>query len=494
MSTTNLNLAKAQKSGAINLFQLGADKEYLLVIVGKTKSYLIPMLPTEDGPTAFVSNSYSMGEFRQLQDLINAVNDNHVFAGVDKYMPLRDDAPAHSKVIIKSVKPASGIQGKKAPQVAKDGGYAVPDSGFDLTIKKRDWSELKKTCEEARVRYEDNHAELAACGASYLGLSNEVKMAHEGVAAGRTLGIIFTGPTGTGKSWAAKILADHDGSPLLNKEITYGTSVEDLVGQFVPATSGDKKWEFVIGPLLRAYTEGWSIVLEEINYGQPGINATLNEFLDGTDRVIVHGKSYKKHPNFVCYMTMNPGYEGTEPLNMALKNRFSIVDVPALTKAEFAKRAGAYSEKLGHRLSPKLFELVYDFANMIEGMGNGTEYHENIKFSIRNAQRLCDIILAKSCTKDEFHDALCTQYLNALSCDNDNSTKLAELKKQANIIAHMDKIYEEYDFAEAKETEDYSDLGELFTEDSEGSSTGGASSTSKRDKVVDEIFNTGDFE
>ena len=192
--------------------------------------------------------------------------------------------------------------------------------------------------------------------------------------------------------------------------------------------------------LLKAYSEGWPIVIEEINYGQPGVNAKLNEFTDGTMRVTVNGKSYKKHPNFVCYMTMNPGYEGTEVLNVALKNRFAKVNVPALTCKEYVKRLVAYSAMLGHGLKESFFKKLYDFSNLIEKEASSSKWHENVKFSLRNGQRLCDCILQKSRSEQEFADAVAVQYLNDLSTDNDNSDKLEDLKKDTEIINKIHDI------------------------------------------------------
>lgn len=485
--STRFNVVKAQERGVINLFELGGAGQYLLVVLGKTKDYVIPFLHTEeDGDVAYLPDSISIQEEKSLKDLVDAIYDTRLFP-LSKFYPVKTTAvPEHSKDIVKIVQGQATVKGQKAEQVAKDAGYNIPETTFVSTSLQRDYTSLKQKDKEALERYEDAHAELEASGATFEGLSPEIRIAYQGVATGRSLGIIFAGPTGTGKSWAAKILADKAGAPLLTKEITYGTSSEDLVGSYVPSTSKDgAKWVFVPGPLLRAYTEGWQIALEEINYGQPGVNATLNEFLDGTERVIVNGVSYKKHPNFVCYMTMNPGYQGTEPLNTALKNRFSIVDVPELSKKEYVKRCGAYSQKLGHRLSDAFFEKLYDFAHTIEKEATQSAWHEDVKFSIRNAQRLCNTILASACSKDDFKHALFVEFVNALSCDNDNSTKLQDYKKNSIIIDSVNDIYKTYDFAEQKETTDYVDLNDLYTE--EETATSSSSATSKRNKVLDSL-------
>ena len=170
-------------------------------------------------------------------------------------------------------------------------------------------------------------------------------------------------------------------------------------------------------------------------------------------------------------MTMNPGYEGTDPLNVALKNRFAKVNVPALPKGEFSRRMVCYSRGLGHSLSVEFFNRLYDFAGGIETLGNGTEYHENVKFSIRNAQRLCDIILAKPRTLDEFRSAVAVQYLNDLTTDNDNSEKVERLKEDPTIVNQVRGIYECYDFANVPVANVAAGLASMFTEVEEGKPT-----------------------
>ena len=263
--------------------------------------------------------------------------------------------------------------------------------------------------------------------------------------------------------------------------------MEDLIGMYVPRTTaseGGASYEFVAGPLLKAYTEGYQVVIEEVNYGQPGVIAKLNDMTDFTPRFPYCGKVYHRHPNFAVYMTMNPGYAGTEILNMALKNRFQIVQVPAFDKEKFTDLAVAYSASLGHPLRREFFKQLFDFANLIEKEAGTSKWNESVVFSIRNAQRLCENILHKSRSFDEFRAAIAVQYLNYLSVDNDNSDKLDIFKNSEEIKEQIRKIYEYYDFREIAKKKVTADFDSLFEDDAPAEGSGDAASKATIDDLL----------
>lgn len=481
-----LDIKSIMKAGIVNLYKTDSENVYVMVVCQKDKeAFVIPFVNDETtGPLAYIPDSYSIADYSVLASLITAVFDNDVYKGIARFTPIKGNAPEHTKNILSFVKAISGNKCKSADMALTKAGYSLPVMEVVSSSKKRDYSALMKIAEYKEV-YDENHELLKQAGATYEDLPSEIKLAHESVVNGSSLGVIFEGPTGTGKSWAAKLCADHDKAPLLNLQITYGTTIEDLVGQFIPNNdpNSDAKWTFVEGPLLKAYHLGLQIVIEEINYGQPGVNAKLNEFTDGTMRVSVNGKYYKKHPNFVCYMTMNPGYEGTECLNVALKNRFAKVSVPALTTEEFIARGQLYSRQLGHELSHEFFDKLFSFAAMVEHEAGTSKWHENVKFSIRNAQRLCDCILQKKCSFNDFVDAISVQYLNDLSTDNDNSIALEDFKKNKDIKAQIKEIYECYDFSEMEEV----DVTSTLEECSEAEAVKSEKEVTK-DALVDDLF------
>jgi hypothetical protein len=182
---------------------------------------------------------------------------------------------------------------------------------------------------------------------------------------------------------------------------------------------------------------------------------------------------------------MNPGYEGTEVLNMALKNRFSIVDVPALTKKQFTERMIGYSKSLGHALSKDFFYKLFDFAGKIEVLGKGSGYHENLAFSIRNAQRLCDILLLQPRDFESFKAALSVQYIDVLSCDNDNSAKVEELRENPDINAKIQEIFDLYDCATMNKATSLMSLADVFQV---GETDSDNNESTLNDADLDELF------
>lgn len=458
----------ALASGVVSTYKTDEKDTYVMLISTTDKSFVIPLIKNDSGAVAYIDDTkYGIEDTIKIDGIINEVFAKNVYknAGMFKYVPFHRTAPKHSHNILEYVKCTGGNENDKAKEILTKEGYTFVEKTLKTSFIKRDYSELLKI-PEVKAMFDEDANELKKVGATYDSLPTEAKIAYEAVEAGASGGIIFEGPTGTGKSFAARILANHAGAPLLNLQITYGTTVEDLVGMFVPCDDDSgAKWKFVMGPLLRAYVEGWQIVIEEINYGQPGVNAKLNEFTDGTTRVTINGKTYKKHPNFAVYMTMNPGYEGTEPLNVALKNRFAKVSVPALTKAEFVKRARIYSRELGHELSPAFFEKVYDFTGCLEKEASSSKWRENVKYSIRNIQRVCDSLIQKKRTFDEFCSIMAVQYFNDLSCDNDNSDKLEAYKIDSDIRSQLKNIYESYDFAENKSVKNTMKWEDIFSEE-----------------------------
>ena len=495
----------ALASGLYNLYRLSTDGQYVLAIVHDKGHSIVPII----GGRAYVTD-VDMEMEETIGSLVSELVRRKVYSELGRVEVRYRAAPAHSMRALSIVGAVGVAKSPDADRILTDAGYEI-DSTEMKAGPTKDYSALLASNPEAARILEETKRELAAVDATFESLGREVQVAYWGAMNSNNGGIFFEGPTGTGKTFACKVLAAQSNAPLKNIQITYGTTVEDLMGSFIPnedasvsedavaeigvanslctagkitvaefsekvreivnREGGSSKWAFVPGPLLIAYSEGWQIYLDEINYGQAGVIACINQMTDGTPRITYNGRTYRRNPNFVIYMTMNPGYEGTDPLNVALKNRFAKVNVPALPKSEFSRRMVCYSKGLGHSLSVEFFNRLYDFAGGIETLGNGTEYHENVKFSIRNAQRLCDIILAKPRTLDEFRSAVAVQYLNDLTTDNDNSEKVERLKEDPTIVNQVRGIYECYDFANVPVANVAAGLASMFTEVEEGKPT-----------------------
>ena len=517
------NTIEALKEGMINLCKLNKEDQYLLVLIAGDTNYVIPFLKGDAGCLAYIPSSVSTEEYTNLSLIIETISQEKVYRGMYTYKPIMKDAPAHCMEVVKTEKPSVGeVVAENVKEIVESHGYTWLVGSSQSLKKTLDYSDLMSNPKYKQI-FEEDEEELKKVGATFEGLSDEIKVAYESIKNDpKTIGVIFEGPTGTGKSVGARILANKMGAPLLSIQFTYGTAIEDLIGSFVPNTgatineAADKeirdlmdsyekgeittqvffdkagqltgstgaKWTFKMGPLLEAYVNGCQLVGEEINYASAGIIAKLNEFTDDTLRVTVNGETYRRHPRFKCYFTMNPGYAGTDPLNVALKNRFAKVNIPALTKEEFTKRAQIYSKNLGHELGVEFFSKLYDFALFIEKEGENNQWHENIKFSIRNCQRLCFYLLTEGRTFEEFRAAMAIQYLNDLATDNDNSEKLETFKESPEIQKKIKDIYYSYDFAAIKTKKVEKSFGSFFIEDGENSS----SSKSAKSEMMDDFL------
>lgn len=195
--------------------------------------------------------------------------------------------------------------------------------------------------------------------------------------------VMMTGPTGPGKTSAVMALCAEDEIPCATVNLNGMTTVEDLVGQLVP-TEGRQgaEVEQAIERVARAkhaalvareakdaqaylaatleqthaelalehlYHEGagleWRdgvlvrmmkgsedtpytvLLADEINFGQPKVMAILNAVADARRQLTLvqhEGETVTAHDGFRLFAAMNPHYEGTRPLNKALRDRFAI--------------------------------------------------------------------------------------------------------------------------------------------------------------------------
>lgn len=238
--------------------------------------------------------------------------------------------------------------------------------------------------------------------------------------------VMMTGPTGPGKTSAVMALCAMDGIPCATVNLNGMTTVEDLVGQLVPA---EGRQDAEVGQAIERvanakhaalvareakdvqaylaasleqthaelaldslYREGASLewrdgvlvrmmkgspdtghtvlLADEINFGQPKVMAILNAVADARRQLTLvqhEGETITAHDGFRLMAAMNPHYEGTRPLNKALRDRFAInltydycpeveaqfIDDPALLKVAERLRTAFDQEELETPVSPR---------------------------------------------------------------------------------------------------------------------------------------------
>lgn len=168
---------------------------------------------------------------------------------------------------------------------------------------------------------------------------------------------LITGPTGSGKTEAIRLLCERTGTPLTI--IPMGTitdPTEQLIGKMDldPATGGTK---FDWADFALAVQRPGVILLDEINRCPRNGNNILFSILDGTATLTASGakstdqRNIKVNPDCVFFATANIGaeYTDTSELDAATRNRFMEVKLdylPVDTEASvLARRTGVSGDE-----------------------------------------------------------------------------------------------------------------------------------------------------
>lgn len=437
--------------GVVNCFKLeGEDGNFVLVFAFKDKGFVVPLLTVPgQGQVAFIDPSLSMNENLNIQDFMKSG-----FPTAYKKLPkfqfcMAAKAPAHNMKIENYV-PLT-CKGNKAEDKLL---YKyLDDAGYDTTnltktikasTKERDYSAIVKTPEGA-ARFGDVEAIIKKIDGSISKCDPEVRIAFEAIKQGKTNGLILTGPAGTGKSVAAYIMSYEMGAPLITYQASEGMQIEDMIGEYKPSDDPSKQFEFVLGLLLKAYSEGYQMLIDEVNTAPAGILSIINQFMDDTPTITRQGVIYRRNPNFVLYMTLNPGYEGTQIMNQALKSRFMKVVIKNLSAEDFIFRMVTYSKnRCGCALSEDFYKELYDFQPIITAQANNCG--ESVAICIRNAQQLTDAITTHSMTEEEFTSAVHMSYTNNIYMDNDNLKNLEAFKLSEEFKTRVKKLFNLYNY------------------------------------------------
>lgn len=168
------------------------------------------------------------------------------------------------------------------------------------------------------------------------------------------LNTLLIGETGTGKTHAVRAFCYNKKLPYMRVNLNEATTVEDLVGQWIPNAKGGFQWQD--GVLTKFLREGGVFVCDEINSANAGILFILHSVLDDERKIVLvqkDGEVIHAHKDFWFIATMNPDYEGTKPLNHALKDRFQVVlyyDYDEQVESELVKNKDI--QRLAQKLRP----------------------------------------------------------------------------------------------------------------------------------------------
>jgi len=151
----------------------------------------------------------------------------------------------------------------------------------------------------------------------------------ECVAAG--LPILLVGPTGSGKTYLSKQIAEALGTDFTFNSMSEGISESTLLGRTLP--NGDGVWEYVPSPFVSTYTNGGVHLLDEIDASDPNllvqVNAAIANKMLSLPFADVKPIPQHKDTTIVCAAnTWGTGadreYVGRNQLDAATLNRFSM--------------------------------------------------------------------------------------------------------------------------------------------------------------------------
>jgi hypothetical protein len=195
------------------------------------------------------------------------------------------------------------------------------------------------------------------------------------------LNVLLYGPTGPGKTTSAIAYAASKSLPVFMVSGTVSLEASQLFGRYIPDGAGGFVWQD--GGVTELVRNGGVLILDEVNFIPSKIATVLFPLLAQTRHITLldhKGETIKAHPNLLIVGTMNPGYVGTQDLNAAFRNRFSIqidwgyddgvekalIKSAALRKLAAQLRAEEAKEEL---ITPTPTNALIEFIDLAHGLG-----------------------------------------------------------------------------------------------------------------------------
>lgn len=181
---------------------------------------------------------------------------------------------------------------------------------------------------------------------------------------------LMFGPTGVGKTSIILQIAARIGMPTIRLNFNGQTTLGDLVGSVGFGKEGTT-WND--GALPRAMRHGFWLLLDEFDFGDPAIQSTFYPVLEAKPKLCLkehNGEIVEGEPRFRVFATGNSigqeadgEYHGTQPLNIALLNRFSghgqVINIQAMN----AKQEREVVKKRLPQMPPRLIRRACDCAS-----------------------------------------------------------------------------------------------------------------------------------
>jgi len=136
----------------------------------------------------------------------------------------------------------------------------------------------------------------------------------------------LVGPSGTGKTHIAYMVAELAQLPMWEINCGLQTSVFDLFGRYIGL--GKENW--IDGLIVNWLRDGGILYLDEANMMKQDIATRLNPVLDARGHLVLTEKDNElipRHKHAFLIISMNPvsaEFAGTKPLNAAMRRRMSV--------------------------------------------------------------------------------------------------------------------------------------------------------------------------
>lgn len=159
--------------------------------------------------------------------------------------------------------------------------------------------------------------------------------------------VLMVGPTGAGKTTAARSYAAHLGVPFVSVEFNGAMDPASTLGtQLVNPETGLPNW--LDGEITLGVRYGGVIMLDEVNFAPSRFTAAFHGVLDARQTLYLAdlGIRVRKHPGCLVFAAYNDRYRGTNLLNEAFVNRFAYSMDWGYDSAVEQERVGQYSKTL----------------------------------------------------------------------------------------------------------------------------------------------------
>ncbi len=182
--------------------------------------------------------------------------------------------------------------------------------------------------------------------------------------------ILLEGDAGSGKTQLAKALSYNLGLPYTKITCFADMDKSDVLGSILPVvseTDNEKEdfdsvsYDYYPSEIVRAFENGYLLEIQEPTViRDAGVLMALNSALEPDGTINLPNRVVKRHKDFIAVITTNRGYNGTRPLNEALRDRVQHAEKMDLPSTQ------VMVSRVSGKVSCKDSELLYMLAETIQ--------------------------------------------------------------------------------------------------------------------------------